>query len=75
MNIETDPTEVPPEEPQSSEAAPEEASSESPRFDWEYRTEFRITSQMREVVKLTKAVAESEIERLRRKLEKLTYGS
>jgi hypothetical protein len=52
-----------------------EPPKEAPRFNWEFREEFRINKQMREVVTLTKAVAESEIERLRRKVEKLTYGS
>lgn len=46
---------------------------EPPR--WEYRNELKIQGKMREVVKLTIAASEKEIEALRRKLKKLTYGS
>lgn len=41
---------------------------------WQYREEFGISKQMREIVKTSKEVAEKEIESLRRKLDKLTYG-
>jgi hypothetical protein len=51
----------------------DEKKSETP--EWEFRKEFRISEQMREVAKASKAAAEAEIARLRRKLEKLTYGS
>ena len=68
-----------PSEPEGTPAA--EVSEEAPNvegrppFEWEYRTEFRITTQMREMLNLTKKVTEAEIDRLRRKLNKLTYGS
>lgn len=42
---------------------------------WEKRTELKITGQMREVVKATIAATESEIEALRRKVKRMTYGS
>jgi hypothetical protein len=77
-----------PEQTEPAEASPQADSAEAPassnegqetppepRFNWEYRTEFRINQQMREVVGLTKKVVEGEIDRLRRKVEKLTYGS
>lgn len=63
-------------EPTSAAQEPEKSEkSEEPRFNWEYREEFRINTKMREVIKLTKLITESEIDRLRRKVEKLTYGS
>ena len=62
--------------PEAETAAPEaEAPAAEPRFNWEYREEFRINTRMREMLALTKIVFESEVERLRRKVEKLTYGS
>lgn len=69
MNDKSDQTPEPTAGEQEAEKAGE------PRFNWEYREEFRINTKMREVIKLTKAVTESEIDRLRRKVEKLTYGS
>lgn len=41
---------------------------------WEHREEFGISKQMREIVKVSKEVAEKELDALRRKLDKLTYG-
>jgi hypothetical protein len=41
---------------------------------WEYREEFGISKQLREVAKTAREVAEKELEALRRKLDKLTYG-
>lgn len=41
---------------------------------WEHRSEFKIHSQMRSIVKLTIEAAENELAATRRKLEKLTYG-
>ena len=77
--IKSDPEQTKPvEAPSQAEAAsPEDSTQEptEPRFNWEYRTEFRINQQMREVIGLTKKVVEGEIDRLRRKVEKLTYGS
>jgi hypothetical protein len=62
-----------PEAPEAPEAP--ESAEERPPFAWEYREEFKITGQMREMLNLTKKVAEAEIDRLRRKVDKLTYGS
>lgn len=55
--------EVPPEEPK-----PEPAK-------WEHKSEFAVVGHMREVVKLTMAATENEIQALHRKLERLQYGS
>ncbi len=49
-----------------------EEEQETPQ--WQYREEFGISKQMREIVRTSKEVAEKEIESLRRKLDKLTYG-
>ena len=57
-----------PEEP-----TPETAQPEPPK--WEYRNEFKITGRMRDVVGLTIKATEAELAVLRRKLNKLTYGS
>jgi hypothetical protein len=42
---------------------------------WEYKEEFGIVSKLREVVKATQVASEKELADLRRKLERLTYGS
>jgi hypothetical protein len=42
---------------------------------WEFRKEFKISGQMKEVIQLSMNAAESELKVLRRKLEKLHYGS
>ena len=42
---------------------------------WEFKKEFAINARMREIALATKAVAETEVSLLRRKLERLTYGS
>lgn len=60
----------------SDEGAPKaETSEERQPPQWEFRKEFRINTQMREMLNLTRKVTELEIDRLRRKVEKLTYGS
>lgn len=62
----------------SEEAQPTEATSEPPPKAppaWEYRSELKIISSMRELVGITKMVMEQEVARTRRKLEKLKYGS
>jgi hypothetical protein len=46
-----------------------------PQINWEHRKEFGINSKLREAVLLTKDATQSEIAVLRRKLERLTYGS
>jgi len=42
---------------------------------WEYRTEMRISKEMREIVKATIKVSQAQIDLLKRKIEKLQYGS
>lgn len=51
----------------------EEKSSESPP-QWEYKEEFGIVGEMKKVINLTIQATEMELEALRRKLERLTYG-
>lgn len=56
--------------------APETSPSDNPEQpQWEYRRRFRIHDQMEEVVRRTIEATESELVVLRRKLDKLTYGS
>jgi hypothetical protein len=43
--------------------------------NWEYRKEFGIVTKMRDAILTTKTATESELALLRRKLERLTYGS
>lgn len=42
---------------------------------WERRETFRINERMKEVIGLTIKASEAELAVLRRKLDKLTYGS
>lgn len=60
----------------------EETTEETPDVEvgpeppkWEYRKSFKINERMKEVIGLTIKVTESELAVLRRKLDKLTYGS
>lgn len=53
----------------SEEAAPKSAPT------WEYKTDFPINALMQDMALMTKLVVEGEVQRLRRKLEKLKYGS
>lgn len=43
--------------------------------EWQYKKEFEINKRMKEVVKLTISATQAELDGLRRKLDKLTYGS
>lgn len=52
-----------------------ETPPEPPKANWEFKQEFGIVTKMREIVLLTKEAHEIEVDRLRRQLEKLTYGS
>ncbi len=63
------------EEEPKAEASAETPKPEPPKANWEYKKEFGIVTKMREIVLLTKEAHEIEVERLRRQLEKLTYGS
>ncbi len=59
-------------------ATPQPAEEPKPEKElprWEQRSELKIQGKMREVVKLTITASEKEIEHLRRKVKKLTYGS
>ena len=42
---------------------------------WELKTGFKINDRMLEVLQATKKLCEEELSQLRRKLDKLTYGS
>jgi len=65
--------ETTPPEPPAAEAPPTEGAPEPPR--WEYKSEFAIHTQMRAVIEKTMDLTVSEIEVLKRKLDKLTYGA
>lgn len=43
--------------------------------EWEYKEEFGIVTRLKEAVKVTAVASEKELSNLRRKLERLTYGS
>jgi len=49
--------------------------NQTPPPEWKYKEEFGIVSKLREVVKATQIASEKELADLRRKLERLTYGS
>lgn len=55
------------------EEVPAEEGPKPPQ--WEYKTEFGINSQLREIVTKSKEFAEAELEVMRRKLDRITYGS
>jgi hypothetical protein len=48
---------------------------ETSKPQWERREGLALNQRMKEVLQLTKQAAEQEIAALRRKLDKLTYGS
>jgi hypothetical protein len=57
-------------------SAPEPEKAETPPApSWEYRNNMKIVEKLTNVVNLTKDVTQSEINRLRKKIDKLTYGS
>jgi hypothetical protein len=58
------------------EALPEPEKTEGPPGPtWEYRNNMKITERFTAIVNMTKDVAQAEINRLRKKVDKLTYGS
>lgn len=63
------------EKPAQAAENPEEKPKEPEPPTWEYRTDFGINKKMQEVIVLTISATQSEIQTLRRKLEKLQYGS
>ena len=50
----------------------EESKESAPK--WEYKTEFGIITEMKKLVNLTIEATEKELELLRKKLERMTYG-
>jgi hypothetical protein len=48
---------------------------QTPPPEWAYKEEFGIVSHLKTVVKATQSVSEKELSNLRRKLERLNYGS
>lgn len=50
-------------------------SGEEPRIEWEYKERFPIHDKMEEVIDLAIKASEAELDGLRRKLDKLQYGS
>lgn len=52
-----------------------EEKKDSPQAEWVYKKEFRIVGEMKKVVGLAKEASEKELAGLRRKLDRLTYGS
>ncbi len=50
-------------------------STEDTAPKWEYREHLKINNQVKMIAQMAKTVAEGELVRLRRKLEKLKYGS
>jgi hypothetical protein len=56
-------------------AEEEKKPEEIPRPEWGYKEEFGIVTKLREAIQLTKGATEKELEGLRRKLDRLTYGS
>lgn len=57
------------------ETTPPETPTEPTPPKWEYRTEMRISREMKEIVKATISVTQKQIDLLKRKIEKLQYGS
>jgi hypothetical protein len=53
----------------------EEPATEEPKAQWEYKRDFKVVSEMRTIVTAARGAAEKELAQLRRKLDKLTYGS
>jgi hypothetical protein len=52
---------------------PDEEQGKPP--EWKYKEEFGIVTKLKEAVKATAVASEHELSNLRRKLERLTYGS
>jgi hypothetical protein len=48
---------------------------QDPPSEWKYKEEFGIVTKLKEAVKATAIASEKELTDLRRKLERLTYGS
>ncbi len=63
------------EAPKPPEATPEPEAPAGPKAEWKYKKNLGINEEMKKVIHLTMAATNSEIAVLRRKLQKLTYGS
>ena len=61
------------DEDKTDDPTPEAPGPEAPK--WEYKKTFGINERMKNVIGLTIEATESELVVLRRKLDKLTYGS
>jgi hypothetical protein len=75
-----DDTETPKTEPAADNPQPEPEVAEAkpngpPPPQWEYRTNMKVTERLKHVVNLTIDVSKAEITRLRKQIDKLTYGS
>ena len=57
------------------EKTPEPTPEPAPQAKWEYRKNFGINERMKDVIGKTIDATESELVVLRRKLDKLQYGS
>jgi len=53
---------------------PTEETKEPPKAEWEYKTNFKINDQMKDIIQKTIKVSEMEVDMLRKKLDRLTYG-
>jgi polyhydroxyalkanoate synthesis regulator phasin len=64
--------------PETPEESPQETTEEvppGPKFSWEQKQSFKIVETMKNLINQTIDASTSEIDSLRKKLEKLTYGS
>jgi hypothetical protein len=53
----------------------EKEDEKTKQAEWKYQKEFPIQGRMREVIKLTIEATKAELEKNRKKLRKLQYGS
>jgi hypothetical protein len=61
--------------PVTEEGSGSEENADPPRAQWQFKNEFGIHTKLKEVVRGTIEVSNAELDLLRRKLDKLTYGS
>ena len=59
----------------SEEAPPKPGMPPRGKAEWSYKRTFGINEEMKKVINLTISATQAEVTALRRKLEKLTYGS
>lgn len=58
----------------SEETKDPETPPEPPKLEWQYRNGFGINDRMKEVIEATIKMAQSEVEKHRKKLRRLQYG-